>query len=260
MRHFERLVARAPDRLFRESADPRKPRFWEVTCESPAGYQAARMLATRLGLSTSPVLLAAFAVALTPLTSLASGQPVVVQLVVSNRFRPGFAGSVSPVAQSIPCMIEAPGAPFEEVALRTWQSALLAYKHAYYDPAGKQEVSKRIAAERGSEADLGVVFNDRRVRSRELADSITGDAVGRLAPIQDELTRTRLNWGEPLDIPEQKVFLSVVDMADTLCCELRADTHFVSPADMVGLLRRIESVLVNAALREGNGGMSGPSR
>jgi hypothetical protein len=49
-------------------------------------------------------------------------------------------------------------------------------------------------------------------------------------------------------------------MADTLCCELRADTHFVSPADMVRLLRRIESVLVNAALREGNGGMSGPSR
>jgi Condensation domain len=254
MRHFERLVAQAPDRLFRESADPRKPRFWQVTCESPAGYRAARMLANRLGLSTSPVLLAAFAVALTPLTSLASGQPVVVQLVVSNRFRPGFAGSVSPVAQSMPCMIEMPGAPFEGVALRTWQSALLAYKHAYFDPAGKQEVSKRIAAERGSEPDLGVFFNDRRVGSRELADSITGDdAVGGLPPIGDELTRTTLTWGEPFDIPEQKVFLSVVDMAGTLCCELRADTHFVSPVDMVGLLRRIESVLVNAALREGDG-------
>jgi len=257
MRHFERLVGRAPDRLFRESADLRKPRFWQVTCESPASYRAARVLANRLGLSTSPVLLAAFAVALIPLTSLASGQPVVVQLVVSNRFRPGFARSVSPVAQSIPCMIEVPGAPFEEVALRTWQSALLAYKHAYYDPAGKQEVSKRIAAERGSEADLGVFFNDRRVGSRELADSITGDAVGSLAPIPDELTRTTLTWGEPFDIHEQKVFLSVVDMADTLCCELRADTHFVSPADMVGLLRRIESVLVNAALREGDGGEGG---
>ena len=63
-----------------------------------------------------------------------------------------------------------------------------------------------------------------------------------------------MTWGEPFDIPEQKVFLSVVDMAGTLCCELRADTHFVSPVDMVGLLRRIESVLVNAALREGDGG------
>ncbi len=263
MRHFERLVALAPDRLFRESADPRKPRFWQVTCESPAGYRAARMLATRLGLSTSPVLLAAFAVALTPLTSLASGQPVVVQLVVSNRFRPGFAGSVSQVAQSAPCMIEAPGAPFEEVALRTWKSALLAYKHAYYDPAGKDEVSKRIAAERGSEPDLGVFFNDRRVRSRELADSSTGGvAAGGSRPIRDELTRTTLTrttltWGEPSDIPEQKVFLSVVDMAGTLCCELRADTHFVSAADMVELLRRIESVLVDAALAEGGGTAGG---
>lgn len=254
MRYFERLAARAPDHLFRESADPRKPRFWQVTCESPAGYRAARMLAARLGLSTSPVLLAAFAVALIPLTS---GQPVVVQLVVSNRFRPGFAGSVSPVAQSIPCLIEAPGAPFEEVALRTWPSALLAYKHAYYDPAGKQEVSRRIAAERGLEPDLGVFFNDRRVRSRELADSNTGDDVGGLPPIRDELTRTTLTWGEPFDVPEQKVFLSVVDMAGTLCCELRADTHFVSPADMAGLLRRIESVLVNAALREGDNAEGG---
>jgi hypothetical protein len=249
MRYFERLVARAPDRLFRESADPRKPRFWVVTCESPAGYRAARMLATRLGLSTSPVLLAAFAVALTPLTTLAPGQPVVMQLVVSNRFRPRFADSVSPVAQSVPCLIEEPGAPFEEVALRAWPSALLAYKHAYYDPAGKQEVSRRIAAERGAEADLGVIFNDRRVRSRELADSITGDAADGLAPIRDELARTTLNWGEAFDIPEQKVFLSVLEMADSLCCELRADTHFVSPADMAGLLLRIESVLVESAAR-----------
>jgi hypothetical protein len=254
MRHFERLAARAPGRLIRESADPRKPRFWQVTCESPAGYRAARMLAARLGLSTSPVLLAAFTVALTPLTSLAPGEPVVVHLVVSNRFRPGFAGSVSPVAQSTPCLIEVPGAPFEEVALRTWQSALLAYKHAYFDPAGKREAAKRIAAERGLEPDLGVFFNDRRVRSRELADSITGeDAAGQLPPIRDELTRTTLTWAEPFDQPEQKVFLSVIDMAGTLCCELRADTHFVSPADMEGLLRRMESVLVSAALDEGDG-------
>ncbi len=110
------------------------------------------MLAARLGLSTSPVLLAAFAVALTPLTSLASGQPVVVQLVVSNRFRPGFAGSVSPVAQSLPLPDRGAGTPrSRRWRVRTWQSALVAYKHAYYDPAGKDEVSKRITAERGSE-------------------------------------------------------------------------------------------------------------
>jgi hypothetical protein len=260
MRHFERLAALVPDRVFSDSADPRKPRFWQVTCESQAGYQAAMVLAARLGLSTSPVLLAAFAVALTPLTVLESGQPVVVQLVVSNRFRPGFAGSVSQVAQSAPCLIEAAGAPFAEVAVRTWKSALLAYKHAYYDPAGKDEVTERIAAERGAEPDLSVFFNDRRVRGRELADAVSGngdDAPGGLPPRPDELARTTLTWGEPYDVPEQKVFLSIVDMPGTLCCELRADTHFVTPADMAGLLRRIESVLVDAALREGDGADGG---
>jgi hypothetical protein len=249
MRHFERLVAYAPDRLFRESADPRKPRFWQVTCESPAGYRAARLLAARLGLSTSPVLLAAFTAALTPLTCLPSGRAAVVNLVVSNRFRPGFAGSVSQVAQSAPCLIEEPVAPFEEVAVRTWQSALLTYKHAYFDPAGKREVARRIAAERGLEPDLEAFFNDRRVRSRELADSITGDhPASGLPPIRDELGRTTLTWDEPFDGPERKVFLSVIDMPGTLCWELRADTRFVSPADMAELLRRMESVLVSAAL------------
>ena len=48
-------------------------------------------------------------------------------------------------------------------------------------------------------------------------------------------------------MPAQKVFLYIIDTPGTLCFELWADTHFVSPADMAGLLRRIESVLVDGA-------------
>ena len=49
-------------------------------------------------------------------------------------------------------------------------------------------------------------------------------------------------------MPEQKVFMNICDAPDTLCCEMWADTHFVPPADMERLLRRIETVIVNAAL------------
>ena len=100
MRYFERLAASAPDRQFSELGRSEKPRFWQVTYESPAGYQAAMVLAARLGLSTSPVLLAAYRSG--PQRSHRPRvQPVVVvQLVVNNRFRPGFGGSVSTVAQS----------------------------------------------------------------------------------------------------------------------------------------------------------------
>jgi Condensation domain len=247
MRHFERLVASAPDHQFSELAEKQRPRFWQVRYESPAGYLASRTLAARLGVGTSPVLLAAFAVALSPLTS---SQSIAVQLVVNNRFRPGFGGSVSTLAQSCPCLIEVADAPFEEVAVRAWRSALAAYKHAYYDPAGKYEVSRRIAAERGADLALGVFFNDLRVRSRELADSVPGDAAAPAEPpsLRAALTRSSLTWGERNDVPADKMFLYINDAPDTLCYELWADSHFVSPADMAALMRRIEAVLVGAAV------------
>jgi hypothetical protein len=247
MRYFERLAANAPGHQFSEQADKQQPRFWQVSYESAAGYRASRTLAARLGVSTSPVLLGAYAVALSTLTASPS---VAVQLVVNNRFRPGFGGSVSTLAQSCPCLIEVADARFAEVAVRAWHGALAAYKHAYYDPAGKDEVSRRIAAERGAGLALGVFFNDRRMRTRERADSVSADEAAPAEPssLLAELARSTLTWGERNDTPADKMFLYLNDIPDTLCYELWADSHFVSPADMAALLRRIESVLVNAAV------------
>jgi hypothetical protein len=126
----------------------------------------------------------------------------------------------------------------------------VAYKHAYYDPAGRDEVSRRITAERGAELALGVFFNDRRVRTRELADSVSGDVATRGEPpsLRAELTRSTLTWGERNDMPADRVLLNINDTPDTLSYELCADSHFVSPADMAALMRRIEAVLVDAAV------------
>ncbi|MBV9448772.1 MAG: hypothetical protein JO345_23025 [Streptosporangiaceae bacterium] len=244
MRYYERVAASVPDRQFTMSADPRQPRFWQVTLNSPAGYRAAGMLAARLGLSTSAVLLAAFAVAL---TSLSVSRRVAVHLVVSNRFRPGFAGSVSPVMQTCLGVIE-PDGPFEDVVRRAWQSALGAYKHAYYDPAGKREVCERLAAERGVEPDWSLIFNDRRVLTREFADTVS--AADSASSLRDELTRSTLTWGDRNHLSQGKVSLNICDVPGTLSCEVWADTHFVRPPDMERLLRRIETVIVDAALAD----------
>jgi hypothetical protein len=233
MRYFERMAASVPDRQLGPSADPRSPRFWQLTLESPAGYRAAGVLAARLGLSTSPLLLAAYAIALAPLVS---GDRVAVHLVVSNRFRPRLAGSVSTLAQSCPCVIEVADAPFEEVARRAWQASLSAYKHAYYDPVGKDEVSRRLVAERQAELDWNVFFNDSRVLSREPA-----------ADDMPALAASTLSWGQRNDAPGQKVFLYAKDAPAAWCYELWADSHFIAPADMEGLVWRIESVLADAA-------------
>jgi hypothetical protein len=148
--------------------------------------------------------------------------------------------------QSCLCVLEVTGAPFDEVVRRAWQSALGAYKHAYFDPAAKRELCERLAAERGAEPDWDVIFNDRRVRSREP----DGDGDG-APPLRDELTRTTLTWGGRNDMPQQKVFLNICDAPGTLQIELWADSHFVRPADMAGLLQRIEGVLVAAAPGDG---------
>jgi hypothetical protein len=244
MRYFERLAVDSPDFQFKESADPRQPRFWQLTLDSPAGYRAVGMLAARLGISTSPVLLAAFAIAL---SSVSASPRVAVHLVVSNRFRPGFANSVSPLMQTCLGVIDTDG-PFEEVVKRAWQSALGAYKHAYYDPEGKAEVADRLTAERGAELDWSVIFNDRRVLNRDSANNVP--AADGAPSLRDELTRSTLTWGGRNDMPQQAVFLNICDVPDTLCCELWADTNFVSPADIEGLLRGIETVIVDAALAD----------
>jgi hypothetical protein len=239
MRHFERLAASVPDRQLTPSADPRRPRFWQLTFETPAGHRAAGLLAARLGLGTSPVLLAAFATALAPLVP---SEIIALHLVVSNRFRPRLAESVSTLAQSFPCLIEVAGAPFGEVARRAWQSSLVAYKYAYYDLAGKAEVSRRLEAERGAEFSWRVFFNDRRVRSRDPVF-----AAGDSSALPDELPKSTLTWGERNDVPGERAFLYINDVPGTLCCELWSDSHYIAPRDMEAVVVRIESVLIEAA-------------
>jgi hypothetical protein len=253
MRHVERLLREAPARQFRESGDRRSPRVWQLICTSPAGYRALRALAARADVTTSPILLAAFAVAVTEQTGVS---PAALHMVVNNRFRPGLAGSVSPVAQSCPCVID-PAGGFREVITRALQASMSAYKNSYYDLDGKKELFARISAERGTELDLSCLFNDRRVASREIADAPgSADTAG----LRQELSRTTLTWGERSDMPEDKLFLYVNDVPDTLCYEIWADTGYVSPADMETFMHRLESVLVDAATDvspEGRGGVSG---
>ncbi len=147
------------------------------------------------------------------------------------------------MTQSCPCVID-PAGGFREVITRAFRAAMGAYKYSYYDLDGKNELGARISAERGTELDLSILFNDPRVGSREVAD-----APDRADPADpdEELCRTTLTWGERNDEPEQKLFLYINDAPGTLCYELWADTRYVGPADMETFMRRFESVLVNVA-------------
>jgi hypothetical protein len=241
MRYTERLLTALPPARFPESGDQRSPRFWQLTCTSTAGYGALRALAAQTGVPTSPVLLAAFAVALTELTG---ASPAGLHLVVSNRFRPGLGESVSTLTQSCPCVIDTAGG-FREVIGRAYRAAMGAYKNSYYDLDGKAELFAKV----GPELIPPCLFNDRRVESRQAADAPALTPAGTdLARLREELHRTTLTWGERNDHQVDTLFLYICEApAGALCYELWADTRYVSPAAMERFMRRIESVLVGAA-------------
>ncbi|MEV4135611.1 condensation domain-containing protein [Dactylosporangium sp. NPDC049742] len=102
LRHWERVLRALPPRRLGTSDDPCTPRYRELALRSPALRRALPRIAARTGIGTGYILLAAYAMALHRLTG---RNPSVAQLVVSNRFRPGCADSVSHLAQLSVCAV-----------------------------------------------------------------------------------------------------------------------------------------------------------
>jgi hypothetical protein len=241
LRYWERVLRTIPPRRFTDLSDPREPRFWEGTYTSRAMRLAVRAICARDGVESGPVLLAAFAVALARLTGI---NPSATQVLVSNRFRPGFAGAVSPLMQHGLCAVDVADVPFREAVTRAWQASMGAYLNAYYDPIRLDELIARVGDERGLDIDISCFFNDRRRQTRRDDEAV--------APCPDEiraaLPESRWTWLHQMDRRNRTLFLHVNDEADSIDMLVNADTHHLPPADIEGLPQHMEDVLVAAAL------------
>ena len=242
LRHWERVLRTVAPSRFGEVADPDllAPRWHMAGYRSPAARLAVGTLAARHDTDSSPVLLAAFAVALAEVTGI---NPVVTLLAVSNRFRPGLAASVCQVAQASPCVVDVSAATFGEVIARARKAALGTYLHAYYDPARRADLIATVNRDRGVEIDLGCTFNDRR---RQAPDPVAPE------PTADDL-RGAMDLGtyRPIartDLSRQKLYLGIDDTPGAIDLTMSADTHHVSPASMEAIARGMERVLVDAVL------------
>jgi Condensation domain len=239
-RHWERVLHAIPPRRFPESRDRRQPRWWEVTYDSPAAYLAMQAVAARTGVDTSPVLLAAFAVALARTTGVSLAVP---RVQVNNRFRPRFADTVSPIAQTCPCVIDVAGISFDEAVTRAYRASMAAYKNAYFEPARIRALVAAAGHDRGEDIDVDLVYNDRRLDvPREAASSLPDPQELRAA-----LPRTTLSWTDQSDEPTDSCHIHIRDSADSITVLVGFDTHYVSPADLEAVLRGVESALVEAA-------------
>jgi hypothetical protein len=187
------------------------------------------------------VLLTAFAMAMSETTGI---NPLLVQLVVGNRFRQGLADSVSPVNQTGLCLLELAGAGFDEALHRTWRASLAGYKHAYYDPADLAALVERVTAERDEPARMRCGFNDRRMLTATALPDEPSPARLRAA-LADATMRVERRQDRPLE----PTFVHVLQLPGAIRLVLCSDTHLLSPAQQEAVVRRMEAVVVDAALR-----------
>jgi hypothetical protein len=241
LRHWAGLLRDIPARRFAPAADRRTPRYREARFTSRATYLAVQAIAARTALDTSAVLLAAYAVALARVT----GQnPVVTQLAVGNRFRPVLADVVSTVVQNGLSVIDVADITFEEAAVRAWQSALGAYRNAYYDPIRHDELLADLGRAQGEDIDIGCIFNDRRTGARR---DVT-DPPPTAHDIRDALPLSSLHWRQQTERTGERFFCHVNDVPDTTEIWVPVDSHLLSPDDTEAFLREVETVAVAAAL------------
>jgi len=106
-----------------ESDEPQEARFWQLVGYSPAMELGLRVIEARTGASSTYVLLGAYAVA----TARVLGRnPSLAQIVVNNRFRPGFADAVAQVSQHGICVVDVADTTFDEVVHRARKAAMSA--------------------------------------------------------------------------------------------------------------------------------------
>jgi hypothetical protein len=211
----------------------------QIEYRSPATQLAIGSVAARLGVNTSPVLLASFAVGLARFTGV---NPVLAMLMVSNRFRPGLSDSVSALIQLTPYLIDVADITLDEAVARAARSALTAYKNAYYNPYEQDEVIERVERERGEEIDLSCFYNDSRVFDRGATGPVTAEQ------IRAALEHSTVSWADKINPPKRKIYFNLFDTRGDIKFEMTADSRWFAPADLETIVRNIEAVAVEAAL------------
>jgi hypothetical protein len=227
-----------PAQRFGPARQPEQPRYRELYFNSPATYRAVQLIVARDQFQSSHVLLALYAVALFRTTG---RSPSVAQVLVSNRFRPGFGESVSPLTQTGLCVIDVADATFDQVLKSAWRTSIRIGMHSYYDTIRQEEIVAEVNRNRG-EVDLSCFFNDRRIQA-------TGetDVVPTLEEVRAAVTETVLRWGDGHDRPNERLYLHVIDTPGTIDLLLVGDTAFVPAGDMETFVWALESMALAAA-------------
>ncbi|MEE1782273.1 condensation domain-containing protein, partial [Streptomyces sp. SP17BM10] len=163
-RYWCEQLAAGPRQIHRQPAAPELRvtdpgrLFPNALLRSPALAVAVERVAADLGVSDAALLLGA---ASHQLARMSGSRDVLFQVVVSNRFQPAAAESVSTMAQEAVFLLTDADRDFADAVRRTRSVSFSAFRHAGYDKwALEREVAGLV--ERGEAADHSYWWNDTR--------------------------------------------------------------------------------------------------
>jgi len=242
LRYWDSLLRAIPMRRFPDPVDPGPGpgRYGQVRMDSPAMLLALRAIAARLDTDVSTALLGVFAVGVARIIGI---NPVVAQMVVSNRFRPGFAEIVSNVSQAGLFVADVADITVAEAIARSRQASMKAYKHAYFDFAKWKDLVAEVNRDRGGVVDLKCYYNDRPSQHR--ADPAGAPVTPQ--EIEAALPRTSAPQWTELPFFNERLMVTIDDVPGATGLLVLADTAYVPRARMAQLARELESLAIEAA-------------
>ncbi len=244
MRHWEAQLRHIPAQTFGEPAQGRaEPRYWQARFSSPAAHLAMLAIARRTGTDPSRVTLAVIATAIGRATGV---QPLTIKVTVSNRFRPGLAGVIAPIAQNSVVTIDAADITIDEVVVRARGALLTAGMRAYYDPDELRQVTTRLDAERGYPASVTCRVNDQRAMIMR-GEQQAGPAEVTPEQVAKRLVETSLTWLGPRENMHEQANILVENRPGVVSLHMMWDGWCLTNGQAEALLRAVEEVAVEGA-------------
>jgi hypothetical protein len=241
LRYLERVLRTAPAGLFGPPRHDVGRDHVMLRYRSPAIAKALHAVAVRERFVDSPALLTAFVVGVGRVTGV---NPLATMLLVSNRFRPGYAHSVSALMKVAPFVLDLAGRTVGDAVRVAIGKTLCAYRNAYYDAYEQEALIARVGRERGEEVDLSCFYNDRRQWDRLHAGTTPPTA----AQISAALADSELSWRQEPSIPRMKLYLSVDDPDGAVELVLSADVRYFARDELAALAAAVEEAAVQAAV------------
>ena len=246
MRHWESQLRHIPAQTFGEPARPEGqagPRYWQARLSSPAAHLAMLAIAGRTGTDASRVTLALIATAIGRATGV---RPLTVKVMVNNRFRPGLADVIAPIAQNSVVTIDVTDTTVDEVVARARGASLTAGMRAYYDPDDLREVMARLDAERGYPASVTCRVNDQRAMIMRAEDE-AGLSEVTTELLAQRLAETSLTWLGPRENMHEQANILIENLPDVLSLHMLWDRWSLTDGQVETILRGVEEVAVEAA-------------